>query len=134
MKAMRSDTQQASFKAAARAREDCQKSSRQSPDLSGAVGTDPVCRFAVHVRSLAPNPDDVHWYRVARPLEPARSLEHTCDRCRNVSYEYLGRGGRRLIRRKYRSARGELVIHETPGLLVPAADELWRKILNGVAR
>lgn len=99
-----------------------------------ATATDPVCRLSTHVRDPAPNPDDIHWYRVVRPLEPARSLEHTCDRCRNVSYEYLTRGGRRLIRRRYRSPRGELVIHETPGLFVPAADELWRKILNGVAR
>lgn len=104
------------------------------PSDSGPEEGDAVCRLALHIRDLVPNPDDVHWYRVHRPLEFARSLEHTCERCRNVSYEYLARGGKRLIRRRYRSPRGELVISETPSLLVPEADELWRKILHGVAR
>lgn len=94
----------------------------------------PVCQVSVHVRDLGPNPEHVHWYTVGSPLEPARCLEHTCEHCRNVYYEYLTRGGRRLIRRRYRSPRGGLVISETPCMLVPVADEIWRKILYGAAR
>lgn len=72
----------------------------------------------------------LHWYRSLRIV--IRVEAHTCDRCRDVSYEYGLIGGAYRIRRTTRE-RGRVVVHETPAVRRSVAAEWWQMIMSGQA-
>lgn len=72
----------------------------------------------------------LHWYQCTRIA--IRVVAHTCDRCRDVSYEYGLIGGAYRIRRTTRE-RGRVVVHETPAVRRSVAAEWWQMLMSGQA-
>lgn len=80
----------------------------------------------------APDEDaePLHWYPSLRIV--MRVEAYTCDRCRDVSYEYGLIGGAYRIRRTMRE-RGRVTVRETPAVRRSVAAEWWQMIMSGQA-
>ena len=74
----------------------------------------------------------IAWRRVHPPLERVRVVAHTCE-CRATVFELCGRGGAYLIRRTTRGPGGP-VVEESAALPAKAAEDLWFRLLRGLAR
>lgn len=86
---------------------------------------------AKHVRPRANTAVELDWTRVWNP-PAARVSEHTCERCRLVSYELCRIGGAYFVRR-YDRATSAAVIHETAHVRQLRVEHWWRAVLAGAA-
>lgn len=84
-----------------------------------------------HVPATAPSAQRLEWLSVVPPLEHVRVVEHTCDRCGPIGYEFASLGGAFVIRRtNYLSGRR---VHQTAGVRYVEAWEWWQALLYGHA-
>jgi hypothetical protein len=90
-----------------------------------------VCRGFVHVPDPIPAPLHLDWFPTTGTK--LRALEHTCDLCRHVSYEYGLIGGSYRIRRTVRIPGKQTKVVETVAVRRSVAAEWWRLLLAGQA-
>jgi hypothetical protein len=76
----------------------------------------------------------IEWLPVAGRPDAARVQGHTCERCRDLSYELLMVGGAFVVRRtRWRGVR-RAEVHETARVRRALAVEWWRALLTGAAQ
>ncbi|MFB4320683.1 hypothetical protein [Actinomadura sp. 21ATH] len=85
-----------------------------------------------HMPLAVPGARPLEWIRMLPPIERARVVEHTCERCRPVSFELLNLGGAFLVRRT-ETAKGKVVVHETARVRKKLALEWWQQLRHGAA-
>jgi hypothetical protein len=85
----------------------------------------------VHIPDPQPRPLHLDWFATVGMR--MRAIEHTCDPCRHVSYEYGLVGGAYRIRRTVRIPGKATKVTETVAVRRSVAAEWWRLLLAGQA-
>ncbi|OLT36750.1 hypothetical protein BJF79_30740 [Actinomadura sp. CNU-125] len=86
---------------------------------------------AVHPAPPAPAAAHLPWHSPTG--DRLRVQRHTCESCRDTSFEYGLIGGRYRIRRTVRRPSGIWTVHETPAVRKDVALWWWQGLLSGQA-
>lgn len=86
----------------------------------------------IHVASLHPAHEKLHWQKPAQRANGVRVRLHTCE-CKETLYELCQAGGLVFVRRSLRLAKGTTV-DETEWLMHSKALRLWQLLLLGEAK
>lgn len=86
-----------------------------------------------HGPHVSPKSDaePVDWRQPVRRFAQVRVLRHTCE-CAPCVYEFCTAGGLAWVRKTSRLGSSRSVLESHPDL-IPKAEELWEKIMNGQA-
>ncbi|MEV4164638.1 hypothetical protein [Nonomuraea dietziae] len=85
-----------------------------------------------HVSPLIDTYVPIDWAIATPRADRVRVRAHTCERL-PVAYELCQAAGLMFIRRTSRG-EGATVVHESPWQRVCEVEELWRRLLEGMAR
>jgi hypothetical protein len=98
---------------------------------SGRELTQDTC-ISQHVSPLIDTYVPIDWTIATPRADRVRVRAHTCERL-PVAYELCQAAGLMFIRRTSRG-EGATVVHESPWQRVREVEELWRRLLEGMAR
>ncbi|WP_405084380.1 hypothetical protein [Microbispora sp. NBC_01389] len=87
----------------------------------------------LHLPPEQPDCVRLRWMPEARRTASVRVVRHTCDDCRDVSYELCAAGGLMFIRRTDRT-KGTPKVRETERLIACRVQGMWQALLLGSAR